>query len=286
MTIAEESTAWGGVSHPTDHGGLGFTFKWNMGWMNDTLRYMRHEPIHRQYHHGELTFSLIYAFTENFFLPLSHDEVVHGKRSLLDQMPGDLWQKFANLRLLYGYMWTHPGKKLLFMGSDIAQWTEWNHETELQWDLLQWDTHSGVKRLVTDLNAMYRREPALYEVDFQNSGFEWIDCMNSADSVLCYIRRAKDPDDFVVVCCNMTPVVRKGYRVGVPRGGWYDEIFNTDSKYYGGSNVGNSPGMNSKKHRAQGRARSLEVTLPPLGLVVFKPSMESRTSFQPLAGTD
>ncbi len=271
MTIAEESTAWGGVSHPTDTGGLGFTFKWNMGWMNDTLRYMKHEPIHRQYHHGELTFSLIYAFTENFFLPLSHDEVVHGKRSLLDQMPGDLWQKFANLRLLYSYMWTHPGKKLLFMGGDFGQWTEWNHETELQWDLLQWDTHGGVKRLVADLNALYRREPSLYEVDFKDTGFEWIDCMNSGDSVLCFIRKAKDANDFVVVCCNLTPVVREGYRVGVPTGGWYDEIFNSDSKHYGGSNVGNFPGRNAKKYKAQGRAQSLEVTLPPLGVVILKP---------------
>ncbi len=271
MTIAEESTAWGGVSRPTDTGGLGFTFKWNMGWMNDTLRYMRHESIHRQFHHGELTFSLIYAFTENFMLPFSHDEVVHGKRSLLDQMPGDLWQKFANLRLLYTYMWTHPGKKLLFMGCDIGQWTEWNHETEIQWDLLQWDTHGGLKHMVADLNAMYRREPSLYQVDFDSKGFEWIDCQNSGDSVLCYIRKGKDPDDIVVICCNMTPVVRKGYRVGVPRGGKYNEIFNSDSSHYGGSNIGNYLGLEAEKVAAQGRNMSVCANLPPLGAVVLKP---------------
>ena len=208
LTIAEESTAWGGVSRPTYTGGLGFNFKWNMGWMNDTLRFMRDDPIHRRHHHDELTFSLIYAFTENFALPLSHDEVVHGKRSLLSQMPGDLWQKFANLRLLYSYMWTHPGKKLLFMGSDFGQWNEWNHEAELQWDLLQWETHGGIKKLVADLNAVLRREPALHEVDFESSGFEWIDCNARDDSMLAYIRKAKDPSDFLVVVCNFTPVVR------------------------------------------------------------------------------
>ena len=272
MTIAEESTAWGGVSRPTDTGGLGFTFKWNMGWMNDTLRYMRDDPIHRKYHQNELTFSLIYAFTENFVLPLSHDEVVHGKRSLLDQMPGDLWQKFANLRLLYSYMWTHPGKKLLFMGGDFGQWVEWNHEADLQWDLLQWETHQGVKQLVADLNHMYRREPALHQVDFESRGFEWIDCMNHEDSVLSYIRRAKNSDDFVVVCCNFTPVVRKGYRVGTPHGGWYEEIFNSDSTHYGGGNIGNHPGRNAEKVAAQGRATSIQLNLPPLGVVVLKPN--------------
>ena len=208
LTIAEESTAWGGVSQPTYVGGLGFSLKWNMGWMNDTLRYMKHEPIHRQYHHDELTFSLIYAFTENFALPFSHDEVVHGKGSLLDQMPGDLWQKFANLRLLYGYMWTHPGKKLLFMGDDIAQWNEWNCDEQLQWDLLQWDTHQGVKKLVADLNHFYRREPAMHQVDFDAAGFEWIDCHNYSDSILAYLRRGLDPNDFLVVVCNFTPVPR------------------------------------------------------------------------------
>ncbi len=271
LTIAEESTAWGGVSRPTFTGGLGFSIKWNMGWMNDTLRYLRHDPIHRRFHHNELTFSLIYAFTENFALPLSHDEVVHGKGSLLGQMPGDLWQKFANLRLLFSYMWTHPGKKLLFMGSDFAQWNEWNYETNLQWDLLQWNTHSGVQKLVADLNAMYRREPALYEQDFSGNGFEWIDCQSADDSVLAYLRKGRNPDDFLVVCCNFTPVVRYRHCVGLPRGGWYQEIFNSDSQYYGGSNVGNHPGVQAEKVAHHGRPHSMHIQLPPLGVAVFKP---------------
>lgn len=271
LTIAEESTAWGGVSRPVDWGGLGFSMKWNMGWMNDTLRYMRHDPIHRRYHHNELTFSLIYAFSENFVLPLSHDEVVHGKRSLLDQMPGDLWQKFANLRLLYGYMWTHPGKKLLFMGSDIGQWREWAYDSQVSWELLQWDTHQGVQRLVADLNRLYRSEPALHERDFDGSGFEWIDCHNYNDSVLVYMRKACDPNDFLVICANFTPVVRHGYRVGVPRGGFYREILNTDSTYYGGSNVGNFPGVMASSEGHHLRPFSLSVVLPPLAVVIFKP---------------
>jgi 1,4-alpha-glucan branching enzyme len=239
--------------------------------MNDTLRYMKHEPIHRQYHHDELTFSLIYAFTENFALPFSHDEVVHGKGSLLDQMTGDLWQKFANLRLLYGYMWTHPGKKLLFMGGDIAQWNEWNCDDQLQWDLLQWDTHRGVKKLVADLNHFYRREPAMHQVDFDAAGFEWIDCHNYGDSILAYLRRGLDPADFLVIACNFTPVPREVYRLGVPEGGWYDEVLNTDSSYYGGSNVGNSSGIQADPQESHGRPFSLQMTLPPLSTVVFKP---------------
>ena len=271
LTVAEESTAWAGVSRPTDFGGLGFSLKWNMGWMNDTLRYMQNDPIHRRFHQEELTFSLIYAFTENFALPLSHDEVVHGKGSLLNQMPGDLWQKFANLRLLFAYMWTHPGKKLLFMGSDFGQWNEWNHESDLQWDLLQWDTHRGIKQLVADLNALYRREPALYEVEFEGHGFEWVDCHNHDDSVLSYLRRAKNPDDFLLVCCNFTPVVRQRYCVGVPHGGSYREILNSDSRYYAGSNVGNPPVVEAQQPGAQQRPYRLEITLPPLGVTVFKP---------------
>jgi 1,4-alpha-glucan branching enzyme len=271
LTIAEESTAWGGVSHPTFTGGLGFSMKWNMGWMNDTLRYLRHDPIHRQYHHNELTFSLIYAFTENFMLPLSHDEIVHGKGALLSQMPGDLWQKFANLRMLFSYMWTHPGKKLLFMGSDFGQWNEWNHETDLQWDLLQWHSHRGIQKLVADLNALYRREPALYEQDFHGHGFEWIDCQTATDSVLVYMRKARNANDYVVVACNFTPVVRDSYRIGVPQGGWYQEIFNSDSEYYGGSNVGNGPGLQAQHVGHHGRPYSLTVKIPPLGVAVFKP---------------
>ena len=270
LTVAEESTAWGGVSRPTYLGGLGFSLKWNMGWMNDTLDYFGHEPVHRKYHHDELTFSMIYAYTENFTLPLSHDEVVHGKGSLLGQMPGDLWQRFANLRLLLSYMWTHPGKKLLFMGSDFGQWNEWNYDESLQWHLLKWESHQGLKRMVADLNSMYRREPSLYEIDFDWQGFEWIDCLNRNDSVLVYIRKAKDPDDQVVVCCNMTPVVRSPYRVGLSQGGWYAEIFNSDSRYYGGSNVGNHPGAMADAISAHSRPFSISVTLPPLGVTVFK----------------
>jgi 1,4-alpha-glucan branching enzyme len=232
---------------------------------------MRHEPIHRRYHHDELTFSLIYAFTENFCLPLSHDEVVHGKGSLLGQMPGDLWQKFANLRLLFSYMWTHPGKKLLYMGSDFGQWNEWNHDCELQWDLLQWETHGGIKKLIADLNAVYRREPALHQVDFDGAGFEWIDVMSRDDSVLAYIRKAKDPADYLVVACNFTPVVRKQHKVGVPAGGWYQEIFNSDSQFYGGTNVGNFPGMMAQEPGHHGRPYCISINLPPLGVAVFKP---------------
>ncbi|MCH8921962.1 MAG: 1,4-alpha-glucan branching protein GlgB [Planctomycetes bacterium] len=271
LTVAEESTAFTGVSRPTYLGGLGFSLKWNMGWMNDTLRYMRHEPVHRKYHQDELTFSLIYAFTENFVLPLSHDEVVHGKGSLLAQMPGDLWQKFANLRLLYGYMWTHPGKKLLFMGGEFGQWNEWNYDESLQWHLLQWESHQGLQRMVADINAVYRREPALHEVDFEGHGFEWIDCHNYEASTMAYIRKAKDPQDFLVVACNFTPVVREGYRLGVPQGGWYEEIFNSDSEHYAGGNVGNGGGLMADEQESHGRPFSLNLTLPPLGITVLKP---------------
>jgi 1,4-alpha-glucan branching enzyme len=272
LTVAEESTAWGGVSRPTYLGGLGFSLKWNMGWMNDTLRYFRHEPIHRQYHHDELTFSLIYAFTENFALPFSHDEVVHGKGALLDQMPGDLWQRFANLRLLYSYQWTHPGKKLLFMGCEFGQWNEWDHDHELQWDLLQWDTHQGVQKMMADLNQLYRNEKSFHQVDFESTGFEWIDCHNYANSILAYLRRAKDPNDYTLVACNFTPVPRHNYRLGVPEGGWYGEIFNSDSAYYGGSNVGNFPGVMAEESESHGRPFSISLTLPPLSVVVLKPT--------------
>jgi len=271
LTIAEESTAWDGVSRPTFAGGLGFSLKWNMGWMNDTLGYMQEEPIHRKYNHNRLTFSLVYAFSENFLLPLSHDEVVHGKGSLLNKMPGDLWQKFANLRLLYGYMWTHPGKKLLYMGSDFGQWKEWDCDKSLQWELLEHHSHRGIKKMVADLNAMYRNEPALYEVEFDGNGFEWIDCDNSDESVLAYIRRGNDPNNFVVVACNFTPVVRYHHRIGVPRGGWYRELFSSDSEYYGGTNVGNHPGITASTIPCHGRPHSLEMTLPPLSISIFKP---------------
>ncbi|MFO0871169.1 MAG: 1,4-alpha-glucan branching protein GlgB [Pirellulales bacterium] len=271
LTLAEESTAWGGVSHPTDAGGLGFSFKWNMGWMNDTLRYMRNDPVHRRFHHDQLTFSLIYAYSENFVLPLSHDEVVHGKRSLLGQMPGDLWQKFANLRLLYGYMWTHPGKKLLFMGSDLGQWNEWSHDTDLQWDLLQWESHRGLQRMVGDLNRLYVQSPALHQLDNESQGFEWIDCGNRDESSLSYLRRGLAADDFLVVVCNFTPVVRHGFQVGVPQGGEYREVFNSDSQHYGGGNVGNVAAVKATEPGIHGRPARLSITLPPLATVVFQP---------------
>jgi 1,4-alpha-glucan branching enzyme len=271
LTVAEESTAWPSVSRPTYVGGLGFSLKWNMGWMNDTLRYMRHEPIHRKYHQDELTFSLIYAFHENFVLPLSHDEVVHGKGSLLSQASGDLWQKFANLRLLYSYMWTHPGKKLVFMGDDFGQWNEWNYEESLQWHLLHWPSHQGLQKCMADLNRLYRREPALHQVDFDPAGFEWVDCHNFNDSVLIYLRRAKNPSDFLVVVCNFTPVPRLAYRFGVPQGGWYEEIFNSDSTYYGGSNLGNGPGVRATDQPSHGRPHSIELALSPLGVSILKP---------------
>jgi 1,4-alpha-glucan branching enzyme len=271
LTVAEESTAWGGVSRPTYLGGLGFSLKWNMGWMNDTLRYMRHEPVHRKYHHDELTFSLIYAFHENFVLPLSHDEVVHGKGSLMDQVPGDLWQKFANMRLLFSYMWTHPGKKLLFMGGDFGQWNEWNYDTSLQWDLLQWESHQGLKKCVADLNKLMRREAALHQVDFDGSGFEWVDCHNYDVSTLSYIRKARDPSDYLVIACNFTPVPRMAHRIGVPERCWYEEVFNSDSSFYTGSNLGNGPGVMAEDLSSHGRPHSLLLTLPPLATVVLKP---------------
>jgi 1,4-alpha-glucan branching enzyme len=271
LTIAEESTAWAGVSRPTYVGGLGFSLKWNMGWMNDTTRYMRHESIHRKYHHDELTFSLIYAFHENFVLPLSHDEVVHGKGSLLDQMPGDLWQKFSNLRLLFAYMWTHPGKKLLFMGNEIGQWNEWNYDTSLQWDLMQWESHQGLQKLVRDVNHLYQREPALHQVDFESAGFEWIDCHNCDESVLGYIRRARNSSDFLAIGCNFTPTPRVQHRMGVPELCWYEEVLNSDSTYYGGSNLGNGPGIMAEEIPWHGRPYSVQIVLPPLALTVLKP---------------
>lgn len=270
LTIAEESTSWSGVSRPTYLGGLGFSLKWNMGWMNDTLRYMAKDPVFRKYEHGGLTFSMIYAFTENFILPLSHDEVVHGKRSLLDKMPGDLWRKFANLRLLYGYMYGHPGKKLLFMGSELAQWREWNHDESIDWHLLQWKDHQGVFQLVSDLNALHKSEPALHEIDFDWQGYEWLELHDWENSVIAFLRRGKDAEEGVVVVCNFTPVVRENYRVGVPTGGFYREILNTDADIYGGSNVGNEGGREAIPEAHAGRPFHLSLKLPPLGVVFLK----------------
>jgi 1,4-alpha-glucan branching enzyme len=270
LTIAEESTSWSGVSRPTYLGGLGFSLKWNMGWMNDTLRYIAKDPVYRKYEHGSLTFSMIYAFSENFVLPLSHDEVVHGKGSLLDKMPGDLWQKMANLRLLYAYMYGHPGKKLLFMGSELAQWREWNHDESLDWHLLQWRDHQGVLQLVRDLNALYRGQPALHQVDFDWQGYQWLELHDWENSVLAFLRRARDPHDAIVVACNFTPVVRENYRIGVPSGGYYREILNTDSDTYGGSNAGNQGGAWGIPEAYAGHPFHLALRLPPLGAIFLK----------------
>lgn len=270
LMIAEESTAWPMVSRPTYLGGLGFSLKWNMGWMNDTLKYFSLDPIHRRFHHNQMTFSMLYAFTENFILPFSHDEVVHGKASLLNKMPGDLWQQFANLRLLYGYMFAHPGKKLMFMGSEFGQRAEWDHGTSLEWGLLEYPEHQGLQTLVRDLNAVYAQQPALHEVDFDWTGFEWIDCNDADSSVLSFIRRAKQREEFLVIAANCTPVLRGSYRVGVPALGWYREIFNSDAKRYTGSNAGNLGGVNAEPVPWNNHPYSLNLRLPPLGIVYFK----------------
>ncbi len=270
LTFAEESTAWPMVSRPTYLGGLGFGLKWNMGWMNDTLEYIEKEAIHRKYHHGEITFSLIYAFNENFILPLSHDEVVHGKKSMLDKMPGDFWQKFANLRLLYTYMWTHPGKKLLFMGGEFGQWNEWNSGSSLQWHLTQYEPHYKMRNLLRDLNNIFKGIPALHAYDFSGEGFEWIDLHDHEKSILCYMRKGKDERDRVLVAMNFTPVVREDYRMGVPLPGGYKEILNSDSEEYGGSNVGNSGWLQSEPIPWMGHEHSVPMKLPPLGAVVLK----------------
>ena len=270
LTIAEESTSFTGVSRPTYLGGLGFSLKWNMGWMNDTLRYFSKDPVYRKYEHGGLTFSMIYAFNENFMLPISHDEVVHGKGSLLDKMPGDLWQKFANLRLLFGYMYGHPGKKLLFMGCEFAQWREWSHDNSIDWHLLQWRDHQGILQLVADLNALYRSDPAFYEIDFEWQGFDWLELHDWENSVLAFLRRARNTQDSIVVVCNFTPVPRYDYRIGVPTGGYYREVLNTDSAIYGGSNLGNEGGVWARAEPHGGHPYHLALKLPPLGVVYLK----------------
>ncbi len=270
LTIAEESTSWGGVSKPVYDGGLGFNMKWDMGWMNDTVRYMQRDPIHRSHHQGDLSFRMVYAFTENFLLPLSHDEVVHGKRSLLSQMPGDYWQQFANLRLLYGYQYTMPGKKLLFMGCEFGQWTEWNHDAEIDWALFGHKYHDGIRRFVGDLNRIYRDYPALYEVDFTPEGFEWIQCDDSANSVFAFCRKSQKGDQLLVVVANFTPAPREQYRVGVPRPGFYTEILNSDAEIYGGGNIGNIGGLYSEEIESHGHQQSIAITLPPLSIVMFR----------------
>jgi len=270
LTIAEESTAWPGVSRPTYLGGLGFSLKWNMGWMNDTLTYFSKDPVYRRYEHNKLTFSLLYAFSENFVLPFSHDEVVHGKNSLLHKMPGDMWQQFASLRLLLAYQYAHPGKKLLFMGQEFAQREEWSETRSLDWHLLQYEPHQGIQRLARDLNRLLASEPALYQVDFDWLGFDWIDANDSDNSVYSFVRRGKQADDIIIAILNATPVARYGYHIGVPRPGHYEEVLNTDAERYGGSNVDNLGGMNAGEHAWSGRRYSLALTVPPLAGVFLK----------------
>lgn len=268
LVIAEESTAWPQVTRPTWVGGLGFSMKWNMGWMHDTLDYMSKDPVHRQYHHNQLTFGMMYAFSENFQLPFSHDEVVHGKGSMINKMPGDDWQKFANLRLLYTYLYTYPGSKLLFMGSEFAQWSEWAQGRSLDWHLLDYAPHQGIHTLVKDLNHLYRDMASLHQRSFRSDGFEWIDCHDSTQSIVSYIRKSEQ--DFSIVVLNFTPVPRAGYRIGVPVAGAYHEVFNSDSEFYGGSNLGNSNPLYSQPVPWMNHQQSLEITLPPLGALILK----------------
>ena len=271
QTIAEESTAWGMVSRPTYVGGLGFGLKWDMGWMHDTLKYMSKEPIHRRFHHNQLTFRALYMFTENYVLPLSHDEVVHGKGSLTGRMPGDDWQQFANLRLLFGYMYGQPGKKLLFMGGEFGQRSEWNHESSLEWHVLAYWGHAGVQKWLQDLNQVYRSEPALHEVDFDPRGWQWIDANDFDSSVLSFLRRGSRPQDVMVIVCNFTPVPRVGYRLGVPEPGYWRELLNSDAAMYGGSNIGNFGGVMAESVETHGQPHSLRLTLPPLAALFLKP---------------
>ncbi|MDR4509607.1 MAG: 1,4-alpha-glucan branching protein GlgB [Candidatus Brocadiaceae bacterium] len=273
QTIAEESTAWPMVSRPTYIGGLGFGMKWNMGWMHDTLKYFSNDPIYRKYYMNQITFSILYAFTENFVLPLSHDEVVHGKGSLLGKMPGDEWQKFANLRLLFGYMYGHPGKKLIFMGGEFGQSKEWNHEESLEWHLLQYPVHQGLQEWIKDLNSFYRSEPAMHEIDFEYTGFEWIDFHDLDRNIICFLRKGKIEENQVLVVCNFTPVPRHNYRIGVPYGGFWKEALNSDAKPYNGSGHGNFGGVEASPLPSHGKYYSITLTLPPLGIVFFKREM-------------
>ena len=271
LTIAEESTAWPMVTKPTYTGGLGFDLKWNMGWMHDTLSYMEKDTIYRRYHQNEITFSLIYAFSENFILPFSHDEVVHLKRSMLDKMPGDAWQKRANLRALYGYMTGHPGKKLLFMGGEFGQWTEWSEAKSLDWHLLDFPEHRQLQQYAAELNRLYRIEPALHQVDATWEGFQWIDISDADQSIVSFLRRAEDENDTIVIVCNFTPVPRLNYRVGLPRAGRYHEIINSDWPQFGGSGVNNQGGVQAEELPWQNCGFSAPLNLPPLGVIMLKP---------------
>jgi 1,4-alpha-glucan branching enzyme len=273
LTIAEESTAWGGVTKPTSENGLGFDLKWNMGWMHDTLQYIKNEPVHRAYHHGTLTFSLLYAFSERFMLPFSHDEVVHLKKSMLDKMPGDVWQKFANLRALYGYMIGHPGKKMLFMGGEFGQWREWTEKYSLDWHLVEEGSkHAQLQRFVRDLNQLYLHEPALYADDYSWDGFTWLDLHDYQRSLLAFARHklSSDGRETIIVACNWTPVVREGYRLGVPAPGDYVELLNSDAPQYGGSGVLNEGRLTASDMSWHGQPHSIQLTLPPLSVVFLK----------------
>ena len=269
LTIAEESTSWPMVSRPVEIGGLGFSLKWNMGWMNDCLSYIEEDPVHRKYHHEKLTFSQLYAWTENFVLPLSHDEVVHGKRSMLSKMPGDHWQKLANLRLFYAWQYAHPGKKLLFMGGEFGQWLEWDEGHTIDWPLMEVDGHRGVHQLLCDLNRLYREQPALHRYDHDPAGFRWIDCHDSDQSVLSLLRMSDVPEESIICVLNFTPVPREGYRIGVPEAGYYQEILNSDSEYYGGSNLGNGT-LSVEPVPWMDFAQSVSLTLPPLGAIFLQ----------------
>lgn len=270
LTIAEESTAWPMVSHPTYTGGLGFSLKWNMGWMHDLLAYITCDPLYRRYNHSNITFSLFYAFSENFILPLSHDEVVHMKNALINKMPGDAWQKFANLRAFYGFMYGHPGKKLLFMGGEFGQWREWNHDTSLDWDLLAWPSHRGLQRYIQDLNRLYRTEPALYQQDFVHNGFEWIDFHDTDNNVIIFLRHDRSRTQSLIFVCHFAAIVRFDYRIGVPNAGYYREVLNSDATMYWGSNQGNQGGIWTDPIESHARPASLRLTLPPLATLVFK----------------
>jgi len=272
VTIAEESTSWPGVTLPVHLGGLGFMYKWNMGWMHDMLTFISKDPVHRRFHMDKLTFALLYAFHENFILPLSHDEVVHGKASLLSKMPGDDWQKLANLRLLLGYMYGEPGKKTLFMGAELGQWSEWSHDKALEWDLLQYEPHKGLQSFVRDLNRVYCSEPALYELDYDPEGFQWIDFRDTDANVVSFIRKGKDPEQILIFVFNFTPVPRMDYRIGAPRPGFYREVINSDSAAYGGSNIGVKGGVTAETRPWHNQPCSLSLNLPPLGMLVLKPT--------------
>ncbi|SHI48299.1 1,4-alpha-glucan branching protein GlgB [Propionispora hippei] len=276
LMIAEESTSWPMITWPTDKGGMGFNFKWNMGWMNDMLRYMTLDPLSRKWHHSLVTFSLMYAFSENFILPLSHDEVVHLKKSLLDKMPGDYWQKFANLRAFYGYWMSHPGKKLLFMGGEFGQFVEWRDRYSLDWHLLEHDKHRQLQDYVRDLNHLYQTEKALWEIDFKWNGFQWIDCNDASQSVISFIRRGKDPEDFLIIVCNFTPVVREDYRIGVPSEGIYREIFNSDREGYGGSGQQNPASLEAQAIAWHNQPYLLALRIPPLATIYIKPDKEKK----------